>query len=328
MKKYLVFIGLLVSVVLIAVSGCTTTTSSSNPAPAPAGTTSIEVGALGAATLTAGGNDGTASIVVVDQDNNPINSTSNLNIQNITVQIWSTSATTQSATASTITYTGGSSGSDITYGLTLDRSGSMGSKSGTVNQSLEAAAVAFISGSNAADEGCVVNFSTAVTVDQGITTDKALLINAVTGESTYRDLTALYNSIITGVTTVATGSHSRKALIAMTDGYNTTGTATLTDAINAAISLGIPVYTVGLGAGISTSILSQIASDTGGLFYNAPTSADLLDLYNKISSALSSSWSITFTSPVTFVTSTTYYILITVTYEGGITNSVLYTVTL
>ena len=269
-----------------------------------------------------------AIVSVVDQDLNPIAGSSYLNVQNVTISIWTTTTTTQSATVSSVTYTGGSAGSAISYGLTLDRSGSMLSSD---IASMETAALAFIDNAGSSDQGSIINFESNVKVDQGLTTDKDLLKYAATNETSSGGMTALYDSIVVAVGTVSAGSNSRKAVVAMTDGDDTYSYAylgnTLTSCITTAANAGIPVYTVGLGSGLTSSVLQQIATDTGGLFYSAPTNADLLDLYNKISSALSSSFTINFTSPVTIVSSTTYYVLITVTYEGGITGTLLLTIT-
>ncbi|MDD5382880.1 MAG: VWA domain-containing protein [Candidatus Margulisbacteria bacterium] len=322
-------LGLAFSFGLVTVTGCSQTQNnpSSDPASPPSGTTTIEVASGGQITVASGSDTGTASFVVVDQNGAPINSTNYLNAANITIQVWSTTTiTSQAATVGTLTYTGGSTGDPISYALTLDRSGSM-YYSDLV--SMESAALAFIANTGTADEGMVINFSTNVAVDQGLTTNKSLLSYAVTNESVAADMTALYRSINVGTATLdASAANTRKAVIAMTDGGNNQTPTDINDPIGKAQAAGIPVYTVGLGSGISATNLQQIATDTGGLFYSAPTAADLVDLYNKISTALNSTWSITFTSPVTFTTSTTYYILVTITYPGVAPASTLYTVTL
>lgn len=324
-KRLLVFLGLFACVGLVFMSGCAVTTSSgSDPATPPSGTTDISVGSAGSATLTAGTDSGSAVLSVVDQDLNAIAGSQYLNVQNVTISIWTTTTATQSATVSSVSYTGGAAGSAISYAMTLDRSTSMSSDDDT---SMEAAAAAFVDNMGTSDQGAVVNFSSTVDVDQGLTSNKDLLKYAVTNESTVHNMTALYDSIIVAVGTVSAGSNSRKAVIAMTDGNDTWSSNTLTGCITTAANAGIPVYTVGLGSGLTSSILQQIADDTGGLYYPAPTNAELLDLYNKISSALNSSFTINFTSPVTIVSSTTYYVLITITYEGGITGTLLLTIT-
>ncbi|MBN3032871.1 MAG: VWA domain-containing protein [Candidatus Saganbacteria bacterium] len=301
--------------------------SSGGAASPPSGTTSITVGSGGSSTLTANTQTGACSIVLVDQSQTPITSTNYLNVNNIQIEIWTSGTSSQSATVGTLTYSGGSSGSAISYAMTLDRSGSMSYDS---NASLEAAAIAFISGSGASDQGAVINFDDAVKVDQGLTTDKNLLISAVSNESTTSGLTALYDSMGTAVATAAAGSNSRKAVIAMTDGLENSSVnyTTTTAVINYANANSVPIYCVGLGSSVSASGLQAIASGTGGLYYYAPTAADIADLYNKISSALNSAWTINFTSPVTFTTGTTYYVKVTVTYSGGITASTIFTVTI
>jgi Ca-activated chloride channel homolog len=333
LKRYLslsMFSLLIASLALFAF-GCSTTTSSSNPASPPSGTTSVTVGSGGSTTLTANTKTGACSIVLVDQNQNPITSTNNLNINNIKIEVWSsTSTTSQTATVGTLTYNGGSSGSAISYAMTLDRSGSMSYDS---NASLEAAALAFINNSGASDQGAVINFDSYVHVDQGLTTNKALLKYAATSESSSGGSTALYDSMGTAVATAAAGSNTRKAVIAMTDGgeNNSTTYTSTTSVINFANTNKVPVYCVGLGiyqGGSDELALQAIASGTGGLYYYAPSASDISALYSKISSALSSSWTIDFASPVTFTTGTTYYVKVTITYSGGITSSTTFTVTL
>ena len=334
LKRYLslfMFSALIASLALFAFGCSTTASSSSNPASPPSGTTSVTVGSGGSTTLTANTKTGACSIVLVDQNQNPITSTNNLNINNIQIEVWSsTSTTSQAATVGTLTYNGGTSGSAISYALTLDRSGSM---SYDANASLEAAAVAFINGSGSADQGAVINFDSYVHVDQGLTTNKALLEYAATHESSSGGNTALYDSMATGVATCAAGSNTRKAVIAMTDGgeNNSTSYTTTTAVINYANTHKVPIYCVGYGvyAGGSDELnLQAIASGTGGLYYYSPKTSDLTALYNKISSALNSAWTIDFASPITFTTGTTYYVKVTITYSGGITNSTTFTVTL
>ncbi|MFA4844771.1 MAG: VWA domain-containing protein [Candidatus Margulisiibacteriota bacterium] len=322
-------LGLVAVMLAVLATGCATVTNTANPASPPSGTTTIAVGSGGSATLTANAKTGAASIVVMDQLQNPITSTNNLNIKNITIDIWSTTTTTQTAVVDTITYSGGSAAQAISYAMTLDRSGSMSSDS---NASLESAAVAFINQSGATDQGAIFNFDSYVVMDQALTTDKDLLKVAATMESISGGSTALYDSIGFAILTVEAGANARKAVIAMTDGgennsvtYNTTG-----EVVTLALAKSIPVYTVGLGltaGGADENNLKGIATGSGGFYYYAPTATDIVALYSKVASALNSSWTVNFTSPVTFVTSTTYYVKITVTYDGGITNSVTFTVT-
>lgn len=334
MKKH-VWLGIvgLFLVALISLFGCATTqsTNSTTPATPPTGTTSIEVGSGGSSTLTANTKTGACSIILVDQSKNPITSTNYLNAQNITIDIWSvTSTSTAAATVGTLTYNGGSSGSAITYAMTLDRSGSMSSAS---NASLETAALAFIAASGASDQGAIINFDDVIKVDQGLTTNKSLLSHAVTNESTGGGNTALFDSMATGVATCAAGSNTRKAVLAMTDGGENSSLTylTTTAVINYANAHSVPIYCIGFGltpGSLDELNLQAISNGTGGLYYYAPAAADISTVYGKISSALGSSWTINFTSPVTFTTGTTYYIKVTITYAGGISSSTIFTITI
>lgn len=44
----------------------------------------------------------------------------------------------------------------------------------------------------------------------------------------------------------------------------------------------IVVYTIGVGGSVSTSILTQIAENTGGKYYTASTASDIKDSFTQI----------------------------------------------
>jgi hypothetical protein len=315
-------LGLAVSIGFL-VSGCTTTSSGGNdPAPPPPGLTTPEVGSGGSASLSA--SNGTVTFVFLDDDQNPIVSTNYLNINNIRIDIWSTTTATWTATATQLTAPQTGTAAPIDFGLCLDRSGSM-YWDPTDMPSLEAAAKTFVNNMQTGDVGCVVNFDDTNVVDQPMTSVATLLVNAIENPSLWNGGTKLFDAIVTTVGTVAAGTNTRKAVIAMTDGDSSAGVGEAA-AIAAANAAGIPLYMVGLG-NYTESQLRSLADATGGFTYLTPTAAELVDLYNKISTALSSAWSLTFSSSVTFTTSTVYYVKITITYSDGTTASAVFVVT-
>jgi len=322
MKKVYLF-ALVLCLGVFVMYGCTTTTSSDTADP-PAGTTTIEVGSGGAATGEAGSTAGTIYTVVLNQDNTPL---TNLLSGNVTITIWVTGETTSECSVVTISNNDGATGDPITYVMTLDRSGSMLTDD---IASLETAALAFIDNTGSSDQGAIINFDDTIAVDQALTTDKGLLSWAVTHESTSGGSTALYSSMYIGVDTAEAGANTRKAVLAMTDGNNNKYVHTSTEVIAHASALGIPIYTIGLGTNIASSELRGIATGTGGFYYNAPTAADLNALYESISSALTSYYTVSFTLPSgwTFTSGSTYYITFQVENYGTLTGEFTFQLTI
>ena len=183
----------------------------------------------------------------------------------------------------------------ISIAMALDYSGSM---SGTPRTNLQTAATTFINQLGAADAMEIIKFSTAVEAVQTFTTDKALLAAAVTNTwSGANGSTAFYDAVYKALTDTNARS-GRKAVIAMTDGDDTVSTHTIDQVITYATSLGIPVYTIGLGSANST-VLSQLANSTNGHYYNAPTSADLQSIYSQIANVFQNQYEVTYASGLT-----------------------------
>ncbi len=85
----------------------------------------------------------------------------------------------------------------------------------------------------------------------------------------------------------------RKAVIVATDGVDeglpaTTpcSTHTVAQVIANGVDKKVPVFTIGLGASINATVLQQIASGTGGLYYQSSTSQNLATIYQQLSSLL------------------------------------------
>jgi uncharacterized protein YegL len=72
------------------------------------------------------------------------------------------------------------------------------------------------------------------------------------------------------------------AIILMSNGWHNWGVEHPYDVIPDLKAKNIRVYTIGLGAGADSTLLSYIASETCGFYRFAPTSADLLAIYNDI----------------------------------------------
>ena len=185
----------------------------------------------------------------------------------------------------------------LSIAMVLDYSGSM---QGAPRLNLEAAAKLFIDELGASDELELIKFSLYVEVMQDFTTDKSLLATALSKSLSQNTIntTSLYNAIYKALSDTMTRS-GRKAVVAMTDGQNDNYEHTLANVKDYAISLGIPVYTVGLGNAVDAAVLNDLATTTGGHYYNAPTAADLAGIYTTIAKLFRNQYQVSYPSNLT-----------------------------
>jgi len=215
-------------------------------------------------------------ISVVDQDGNPI-SPSNFSGANFQVTYNGQSIPSGSITVSTASGVGQS----ISSALVMDYSGSMYSTDIT---NMETAATTFVNNMQPADRGEIIKFSDYPEISQSYTGDKNALRTAITtSPSLVGGVTAFWDATYMGITTTALETGQR-AVVAFTDGYENNSTVITSQAqlITQARSYGVPVHTVGLGSA-DTMGLQEIANQTGGRYFYAPTSAQLGQIYQQIS---------------------------------------------
>ncbi|MBF0257949.1 MAG: VWA domain-containing protein [Desulfamplus sp.] len=180
--------------------------------------------------------------------------------------------------------------SAVSISLVLDYSGSMGSSTPPLSQAiddLQSAASDFLNYLEANDLTQIIKFDSSVEVIQDFTIDKKLLLDAINNHPYGGGGTALYDAIHQSVTeTDALKGDGRKIVIAMTDGSSNSDQYNETDVIAHAKDKNIPVYTIGLGSGIDSSTLQNIADGTGGTYYRAPDSSELKAIYQEIASTV------------------------------------------
>lgn len=170
----------------------------------------------------------------------------------------------------------------VSIGLVIDQSGSIFKKRPAVNQF----ALNFIAASNPGDEAFVVNFASNAYIDQGFTSDPALLRTALSQGKCYGG-TALYDAIAASADKLSKdGKNSKKIILVVTDGADNSSTLRLEQAIRRVQQLSGPViYSVGLlfGEGFNFGethfarrALEMLSAQTGGLSY-FPKSIDQID---------------------------------------------------
>ena len=139
-----------------------------------------------------------------------------------------------------------------------------------------------------------------------LTTDKASLVNILgtVKSGIIEDGTAIGNGLGTAVNRLRESSAKSKVVILLTDGVNNSGQIAPLTAADIAQTLGIRVYTIGVGSEgtapypaldmwgnisyvpmkveIDEKMLTQIAEKTGGKYFRATDNNKLRDIYEEI----------------------------------------------
>ncbi len=142
----------------------------------------------------------------------------------------------------------------------------------------------------------LVAFGTNVKKVCDYTNDKKQLKEAINGLTT-NGTTALFECIEHAGLSM-NSRKGRKAIVVLTDGYNTQRGVSKGEAIGTCRGARVPVFCVGLGHEIDRSVLERVATKTGGFFFLAPTPAELQDLYKDIARRLGRQVALVFTSHV------------------------------
>jgi hypothetical protein len=197
--------------------------------------------------------------------------------------------------------------------LVIDRSGSMDE-----NDKIEGAqdaARAFVEQMRPGDQTELITFNQTARVDERFTGSQEELLRAIDRIDPDGG-TALYDSMVAGVDALKNVA-GRRALLLLTDGQdcresticpdNYGSRRSLDQAIAYAEQQGQPVYVIGLGDrnggerdGIDEGVLQQIASQTSGEYFYAPSGDQLADLYRKLSAGLQQEYTLTYRSPRPF----------------------------
>ena len=154
---------------------------------------------------------------------------------------------------------------------------------------MEEAAADFVDQLGADDEAEIVKFATEIEVVQGFTSDNNLLTNAIFNPVDVGRKTTLYDAAWQAVDDTALRLKTRKVVIIVSDGEDGNGNPissnSVSEVINHANDKGVPLFTVGLG-NINDAVLEQMANDTGGQFFDSPTSDNLGNIYSQIAKVL------------------------------------------
>ena len=199
------------------------------------------------------------------------------------------------------------SGEGVDIILCMDVSGSMLAQDFTPNrlEAMKQVAANFVD-NRATDRIGLVIFAGESFTASPLTTDKTLLKSQIyNAQSSFlSDGTAIGDGLATSVDRLKDSKSKSRVIILLTDGENQGGLIDPLTAKEIAKSIGIKVYTIGMGSegfapvptqgasgevviqrqkvNIDEPLLKQIAAETGGLYFRARDNSGLADIYSSI----------------------------------------------
>ena len=169
---------------------------------------------------------------------------------------------------------------------------------------LKAAASRYVRFMKEVDTIGIVTFSDSTQEVQSLTSRKNLLYEAVKSMQPGGG-TAVYDAVHAGVQAVRS-VEGKKVILAITDGMDNESWKSPERVVKLARRYGVPVYTIGLGSrstgtgddsGISEEGMRFLANETGGLYFYAPSSGELVSVYELLSSRFQAGYELTYVSP-------------------------------
>ena len=128
--------------------------------------------------------------------------------------------------------------------------------------------------------------------------------------------TAYYDAVYRAVDMLS-GTAGRKVVLALTDGIDQSSSRSMYTVIKYAQDHNVVLYTIGLGADVDRSTLQQMARETGGQYYEEPSSSDLAQLYAELARSLQNEYALTYTSPTPRLDGTTRQVKVTAQLPAG-----------
>lgn len=235
----------------------------------------------------------TVYLSVTDQDGNPLK---NFNAYNFIIKQVCKGSTDTTLVGNKNFSSMDEKGTNIAVAATMDYSETMG----TVDVGrMQDALSEFVRLKNDNDFFEVIKFSDGYDVVQAFTKDTTTLLDVI--NTYYPDgRTAFYDAVFVGLTDCAaflkTTSGLLPAVIAFTDGLENNSYTWLYEILDLAQKEQIPIYTIGYGD-VDESVMTEMASATGGRYYYTPQSSELQELFTTVSGQLKNiyqvSWSFT-----------------------------------
>lgn len=141
------------------------------------------------------------------------------------------------------------------------------------------AAVSFIHVMGPNDDACTITFNDYTDLNTSITDKKESLIRSLMfiTNTGLKDLELVVQKSLFAIST-SKKKYTSKNIILLTDGSS----YVRDEVLDEAVEKNIKIYTVGLGNNVYESRLKHIAEYTGGEYYDAYTSDELVSIYSKL----------------------------------------------
>ena len=160
---------------------------------------------------------------------------------------------------------------------------------------------------NPDDEAAIIKFAKTIELKQPFTNDNNALISAIDNAYTGSIFaTVLYDALWSAIDNTANQPNHRSVVV-ISDGKdedpanpNRKGSVkTLTEVINHAKETEVNIFTIGIGDPVSTDVMLQLANETGGQYFAAPNSNQLVSIYQAIRDILDGQYIIKYSSSST-----------------------------
>lgn len=149
------------------------------------------------------------------------------------------------------------------------------------------------------DPVAIVVFSNRAVLVQDFTTDKDTLLSVIDNLS-IGGQTALYDAAVKGSEIADLSPVPRRAVVLLSDGaeYGGRSRSGRGDGLSAALTDGVPVYTIGLGFGTDRSYLEELSSGTNARNYESPTPEELVGIYSELATLFRTQYILTLSSDI------------------------------
>jgi VWFA-related protein len=148
------------------------------------------------------------------------------------------------------------------------------------------------------DRAFIETFSDRPDLLAGFTADLSVIENALLALYADRE-TALYDAIIMGLFQFS-GVTGRRAMVVLSDGEDTVSENDFDDVLGYAQRMGVTIYTIGIGIGITEVSnrwqFGKLAGATGGKAYFVSGDSELDAIYDEINRELRTQYLIAYTS--------------------------------
>ncbi|MCX6764453.1 MAG: VWA domain-containing protein [Candidatus Nealsonbacteria bacterium] len=186
---------------------------------------------------------------------------------------------------------------DLNVMMVMDVSGSMGYDSPTRLSMAKTAANSFIDNLRSGDQSGLVSFSWTSALNKKLSNDHASTKSIIAGlvASGATNIGEAIDKANKELISATASPSIARIEILLTDGRanQPNGNGSNENPADIALALaksleaaenGIMIFTIGLGSDVNTKMLSNMAKNTGGKYYFAPTGNDLNGIFNQIAS--------------------------------------------